>query len=520
METGFTDAAPNRTPPRWWSTFDDRARWHGVFQGGGAKGVAYVAPLRVMARKGQWFCSTAGSSAGAITAALVASGFHPDELADMTADLLREVRPDAVADAVLYRIKPFRRLTRYSLERLESAVEQRLRAGVARHGGDGSRTITFADLAAATEISLYVLTLDASLGRPLPFCAERTPDLSVSAAVAASCSIPLVFPPRYVQTSGSVYTDSFPVFRRLVDGGAWANFPAFIYNDSAFREFFGLAPMPDDAKVMGFVFESKVDAPLPSTPVRFTEDPHDHIDWYGARLLLEDPSRRASSDEDDFDDSTQDPSEPAAPDDEIGFIDQVKWRLGLVRQVAPEALAYTVVAALLLSLILIVVDAVSAHQWSVAALGGIAFLIALFATWLGRRLVKPLTREGADTFRSLIGLATAPPVWAGIDPRVLMIWVPPGTIDTTDFRLSKDDIQRTVQRAERFVDDQIAQALRGETFYALNRRQLTEMQLPEADFTPFEEVVPTHALRSLRARALPGARARGWPVDRRRSDAG
>lgn len=49
----------------------------GVFEGGGAKGVLYVGALEAMAERNLWFSAVAGSSAGAITAALIASGMGP-----------------------------------------------------------------------------------------------------------------------------------------------------------------------------------------------------------------------------------------------------------------------------------------------------------------------------------------------------------------------------------------------------------------------------------------------------------
>ena len=479
-------SAPEPAAPRWWSAFADDSRWCGVFQGGGAKGIAYVGPLREMARQKQWFSSAAGSSAGAITASLVAAGFHPDELAGMTADMLRTVGPETTTDSILHSVKPLRPLTRYSLDRLECAVEERLRVAVDRHGGDGSRTVTFSDLTQATGIGLYVLALDASLGRPVPFCAERTPDLSVAAAVAASCSIPLVFAPRYVQVDGAAYADSLPSFRRLVDGGAWANFPAFVFNDGPFRQYFGLAAMPVDAKVMGFVFQAKQPPPFPARPVRFTEDPYGHLDWYGAKLFLRDPYRDASS-------AVVEPSDAdeEAATDEDGFLERLKWRMGLARQAAPAIFGFSVAVGLLGTLAAILVTAVSAQHWGVAALGAISLVLASLAVFVAQRLVKSVTREGADTFRSLIGLATAPPIWAAMDQKTPIVWVPPGGIDTTDFRLTDDAIRRTVEAAEEACRDQIAQAVKGETFYSVNRKTIAEMDLPKPDLTPLEELVPT-----------------------------
>jgi predicted acylesterase/phospholipase RssA len=224
----------------WWAAFPESARWCGVFQGGGAKGVAYVAALRAVEEKCRWFRSVAGSSAGALTASLVAAGFAPHELEDMTANMLAAISPSSIIDRGLHALGPTRALTRYNAAALERLLESHLRDGVRRHGGEPESDVTFAELTTSTGIELYVLALDASTGCPMPFSTETTPTLAVSAAVVASCAIPLAFEPRYVEIDPSARPVlgqiSLPLVRRLVDGGAWANFPAFIYTDEAFRE--------------------------------------------------------------------------------------------------------------------------------------------------------------------------------------------------------------------------------------------------------------------------------------------
>ena len=55
-------------------------RIDGVFKGGGAAGVAYNGALMALARNGVWFERVAGTSAGAITAALIAAGYDANEI--------------------------------------------------------------------------------------------------------------------------------------------------------------------------------------------------------------------------------------------------------------------------------------------------------------------------------------------------------------------------------------------------------------------------------------------------------
>lgn len=452
-------------PPHWWKGLPPEALWHGVFQGGGAKGIAFAGALEAMEGHNQWFCSVAGSSAGALTASLVAAGFSPKELAGMTDEMLDAVHPGSVLDQALSRTRWTQRLTRYSAGALERALERRLREGLQRHGGAIAGDVTFSQLG-ITGISLYVLALDASWGRPLTFCAERTPDVAVSAAVAASCAIPLVFHPRYVEIDVEsvppVAAEHFPPLRRVVDGGAWANFPMFIYNDEAFRKFFYLNELPEARRVIGFVLDRASPAFVPA-PHRFVEDP------YKGRLLSADT---------------------VAPVVE-----------------APKNLRETSASGLLAGLVLVLlcvglplwflgvlvdasVKAAGDGSWLVAALSAVGFVAVaiLFAALciLAYRLVTALRREGIATFRSVLGLATAPPVWVGLRDDTTIISVPTGGVDTTDFQLRDTDPETVRAEAKTSCNDQLREVLTtGKTFLQTNRANFEEWS-KRPDFPRYE----------------------------------
>src|SRR5689334_11963448 len=51
-----------------------------VFEGGGAKGIAFVGALEVLKQQGHSFRRLIGTSAGAITATLCAAGYGPAEM--------------------------------------------------------------------------------------------------------------------------------------------------------------------------------------------------------------------------------------------------------------------------------------------------------------------------------------------------------------------------------------------------------------------------------------------------------
>src|SRR5438128_8645072 len=86
--------SPNhRTAHCWYQQSGLVEHWfYGVFEGGGAKGVAYAGALSAMKEKKCWFRGVAGASAGAITAALIAAGMEPDKIEEATGTALKEVQ--------------------------------------------------------------------------------------------------------------------------------------------------------------------------------------------------------------------------------------------------------------------------------------------------------------------------------------------------------------------------------------------------------------------------------------------
>jgi hypothetical protein len=83
---------PQAASARWWAQPDVEQLWHGVFKGGGAKGVAYGGALQAVAEHHVWFRAVAGSSAGALTATLIAAGLEPDRICDAAPEMLKKVR--------------------------------------------------------------------------------------------------------------------------------------------------------------------------------------------------------------------------------------------------------------------------------------------------------------------------------------------------------------------------------------------------------------------------------------------
>ena len=172
-----------------------------------------------------WFSSVAGTSAGSITAALIAAGCTPQQMHSLVPRLLASIVPSRV------RMILGTKSTLFDGKRLRLELE-RICANVAGRDADLNNPVTFRELYEASDspITLYVVALDLSLSAPVVFSVHSTPDVSVSGAVMASSAIPAGFP-----SVRAIFKNKNDVWvQRLVDGGAWANLPRFIYYDPSF----------------------------------------------------------------------------------------------------------------------------------------------------------------------------------------------------------------------------------------------------------------------------------------------
>jgi NTE family protein len=242
----------------------------GVFEGGGAKGLAHVGALRAVEERGFRFCAVAGTSIGAIIASLIAAGYRSDELFSVRdgveSGLLSEDLEKKLLDDLEYRrvtrlrnqyqwafsgggvlrstvsrcigwtpaawftgvmaanlsFFPFllhNRLLRdlwlsagaVSTVRLRNWLDEVLSEKL----GVDSGGVKFCDL----PIELRVVATDLTKGDVMLFSKKETPCAPVADAVAASMAYPLFFKP--VRIGESI----------LVDGGLSSNAPAWVLDD-------------------------------------------------------------------------------------------------------------------------------------------------------------------------------------------------------------------------------------------------------------------------------------------------
>jgi NTE family protein len=192
----------------------------GVFSGGGVKGLALIGAYQAIEEKGLKFKRLAGTSAGAIVAALVAAGYTSKELLN----IMEELDLDSMLDKpsfldslpVIKWLRVYWRMGIYKGDTLENWVATKLKArGI----------YTFADL---PENSLRVIASDLSNGRLLVLpddlgkygIAKET--FPVARAIRMSSSLPYFFEPIKLRSLEGISV--------IVDGGVLSNFPMWLFD--------------------------------------------------------------------------------------------------------------------------------------------------------------------------------------------------------------------------------------------------------------------------------------------------
>ncbi|WP_059104061.1 patatin-like phospholipase family protein [Shouchella shacheensis] len=192
-----------------------------VFEGGGVRGIAFAGAIQAMEEAGVEWQRLAGTSAGAVIAALLAGGYNSHEVRD----LLRELDFSKLRGRTLLHRIPvvgsvvelFIHLGFYKNDYLAEWID-----GVLAEKG----IQTFADL---PEGKLKIIASDISNGQllVLPDDLDRygmTPrDVKISTAVKMSTAMPFFFRPVIWKADDG--SKSY-----ILDGGLLSNFPIWIYD--------------------------------------------------------------------------------------------------------------------------------------------------------------------------------------------------------------------------------------------------------------------------------------------------
>lgn len=195
-----------------------------VFEGGGVRGIGHVGAVCRMEQAGWQFVNTAGSSAGAIVAALLAAGYTGKELKKEleTLDYMRFKGMDLPDHFGIMgkSLSLLLSLGIYNTDDLEDWVDELLTRKGVRKFQDVEKSgrilkITASDL---TEKRLLVFPDD------LDSFAEKPGEFCIAPAVRMSVSIPIFFEPvRWKDRVGKEHL--------VVDGGLLSNYPIWLLDN-------------------------------------------------------------------------------------------------------------------------------------------------------------------------------------------------------------------------------------------------------------------------------------------------
>jgi NTE family protein len=249
-----------------------------VFEGGGAKGMVFVGACQEFFDRGHSFGRLIGTSAGAITAALLTAGYTSQEMlealvekgpggrsvfaafmgppAPFSDDELRTSATQRLLNGVDFTFVPdsiqkklhesllkglsqneeFRHVLAFierggwfAADRFVSWLGKKLDTGSWKNGKRSFSGMTLAQFFDATEVELSVVTSDTRAGQMLVLNHRTAPECPIVWAVRMSMSIPLVWDEVVWQAEWGKYLGRDLAGHEIVDGGLLSNFPIELF---------------------------------------------------------------------------------------------------------------------------------------------------------------------------------------------------------------------------------------------------------------------------------------------------
>lgn len=193
-----------------------------VFSGGGVKAFAFLGALEAIHEKGLQIERTAGTSAGAIIATLIAAKYTVNEIKNLMEDIQLQqlLDPPKISRFPLFKwILFYYQMGLYKGDRFEKWLYKTF----ANKG-----IYTFKDL---DENALKIVVSDISLGKliVIPDDLERVYGIDantfhIATAVRMSAGFPYFFMPK--KLNNSFKSDSY-----MIDGGILSNFPLWVFRE-------------------------------------------------------------------------------------------------------------------------------------------------------------------------------------------------------------------------------------------------------------------------------------------------
>jgi NTE family protein len=280
-----------------------------VFEGGGAKGMVFVGACQEFFKQGHKFDRLLGTSAGAITAVLLAAGYTPEEMLEA---LVEKADGKSVFSQFMGAPKPFSEKEladsammrflnaidfKFVLDYLEKKAHAVILSGLAsnetfRHvvslierGGwfsadkfvewlskklDSGKAagkqrtysgMTLKQFYEATKVELSFVASDTSGGDMLVLNHRTAPDCPVVWGVRMSMSIPLLWEEVIWQGKWGLYNKRNITGHAIVDGGLLSNFPIELFISEAPHVLELMGQKRDGVQTLGLLIDENVPVP-------------------------------------------------------------------------------------------------------------------------------------------------------------------------------------------------------------------------------------------------------------------
>ncbi len=278
-----------------------------IFEGGGAKGLAHVGAMEAFLAAKHTPGRLVGTSAGAMTAGLLAAGFTPQDLKAAALERLPDGRPvfsgfmdtpDRFADITIRQSWLYATLQRVGWSLIPAWLKRRFAKAVledlledssfrelfafAERGGlysgmtlynwlhdklatKGLGNATFAEFAAQTGSDLSVVASDTHSHQMLVLNQHTSPDCPVAWGIRMSMNIPFVWEEVLWGPKWGTYRGQDMAWHSVVDGGLISNFALeLLVSDTP--EVRAVMGAPTGNRVLGFLLDGTL--PVPNAPPR------------------------------------------------------------------------------------------------------------------------------------------------------------------------------------------------------------------------------------------------------------
>ena len=282
-----------------------------VFEGGGAKGIAFVGALQAFAAAGHNHSRLIGTSAGAVMATFLAAGYSATEMETALTEqamlfpsfletpgpfsqqevdqstyrrwlklfdipFLVESLEERLDDMLLQQLlksSQFRHLFSltelggwYAAENFMEWLRRNLDNGIFRGAPRRFSKMTLAEFFEVTRVHVTLIAADTSGHNLLVLNHNTAPELPLVWAVRMSMSVPLLWQEVIWQPAWGMYQNANMAYRQIVDGGLLSNFPIELFISDLPHVTALMGPKGEDPILGLLIDESQIVSGQPPTP--------------------------------------------------------------------------------------------------------------------------------------------------------------------------------------------------------------------------------------------------------------